>query len=507
MADNRLTRQQIYDRIRSSSKESYILSEMKRLGFWSVKDGASAVSEALINKEASLEKELNQLLAQNRKFNNREAVLKEMRLKRMAEARQKREENKKKREQKRYEKAEAWRARKQQEILYLGEGVSAGLHYTDTNEALLCEKELPVITTEKQLAEYMGIALQELHFLAFSRRVSTVNHYRKFYLPKKSGGKRLIAAPMPRLKNSQYWILNNILARIPVHAAANGFVADKSIVTNARPHLDKEVVINIDVKDFFPSIHFARVKGVFVKLGYSEKIATVLSLLCTEPVTQEISIDGRNYFVQKGQRVLPQGAPGSPVITNILCHHLDQRMQGVAAKHQYTYTRYADDITFSGSENTLHAQALLWRIKKIVQEEGFTVHPDKVHVMRKGARQEVTGVVVNKQLGIQREKLRQFRALLHNIKVKGWENAQWGNGNIISSILGYINYIKMIDPAKAAVFQQQVNVLFQQPGFSAIQQQVQPQASAAATTHDPTTNPQPAPGKGTEGDENWWKVV
>ncbi|MBX2921784.1 MAG: RNA-directed DNA polymerase [Chitinophagaceae bacterium] len=188
---------------------------------------------------------------------------------------------------------------------------------------------------------------------------------------------------MPRLKKAQHWMLQHILYKVPVHAQANGFVPRKSIVSNAASHIGKNVVVNADVKDFFPSITFKRVKALFGKLGYADKIATILSLLCTEPVTEEVMLDGKKYFVQKGERVLPQGAPTSPAVTNILCFRLDKRLSGVAKKFGCSYTRYVDDITFSGTLNNNDAPKIVWHIKKTLSEEGLTIHPDKIRVMQK----------------------------------------------------------------------------------------------------------------------------
>jgi RNA-directed DNA polymerase len=460
MADNKLTRQQIYDRIRETSKEEFILEEMKRLGFWGKKDGDPSVPELLIKKEAELQKELNKLWEEKRKYQNKEAVLKEMRMKRMAEAKLKRAETKKKKEQERFEKAAAWQVKKKSEIIYLGEDVSQGLHFNENKIDALQKNDLPIFVNEMELATAMGIELKELRFLAFNRKVSTVSHYQKFYMPKKSGGKRQISAPMPRLKKAQHWILENILNKVPLHHAANGFAVNRSIVTNAQPHVGKDLVLNMDVKDFFPSIHFKRVKGLLQKLGYSQKIATIISLICTEAPTEEVSIDGKNYFVQKGNRVLPQGAPSSPAITNILCYKLDKRLQGLATKLNCNYTRYADDVSFSAGKD-VDAQQLVWRIKKIMQDEGFTVHPDKIRIMRKGTQQEVTGVVVNKELSVSRKKLRAFRALLHNIKTKDSNGMQWGTGSLINSIIGYANFVKMVHPEKGNKFKKTIGTLFQ----------------------------------------------
>lgn len=501
MADIRLTRQQIYDRIRESSKEEFILEEMKRLGFWGKKDGEPSVPELLIRQEAELQKELNKLWEEKRKYQNREAVLKEMRMKRMAEAKLKREENKKKREQLRFEKAAAWKNKKASEIIYLGEGVSAGLNHTENNTEALQKNNLPVFANETALAAAIGIDLKELRFLAFNRKVSTVSHYVKFYLPKKSGGKRMISAPMPRLKKVQYWILENLLNKVPLHNAANGFTINRSIVTNAQPHVGKELVINMDVKDFFPSVHHKRVKGLLQQLGYAEKIATILSLICTEAVTDEVTIDGKNYFVQKGNRVLPQGAPTSPAITNILCFKLDKRLQGLAAKLNCSYTRYADDITFSGSGDT-DAQQLVWRIKRILQDEGFVPHPDKIRIMRKGTQQEVTGVVVNKQLNVNRKKLREFRSLLHHLKQKQSTGLKWGNGALTNSILGYANFVKMVNPVKGAKIQQQIIALLKDNALPM-------PAKSTAVTPSKHELPPSADNKLPEKDKDkpWWNII
>lgn len=506
MADNRTTRQALYDRIRESSKDAVVLEEMKRMGFWGKNDNAPLVPELLITKELELNKELQKLYEEKRKYQNKEAVLKEMRLKRMAETRQKREENKKKKEQQRFERAEAWKKKKETEIIYLGEDVSIGLNNIENNITALQQHNLPVFNNENDLALAMSIPLKELRFLAFSRKVSTVSHYRKFYISKKSGGKRLISAPMRRLKQVQYWILHNILNRVTIHPAVHGFTQHRSIISNAQPHVGKAVVVNIDVKDFFPSVHYKRVKGLLHQLGYSEKIAVILALLCTEAVTEEVAIDGRNYFVQKGERVLPQGAPTSPAITNILCYKLDKRLQGLANKTQCSYTRYADDITFSFNHSEVDAQQLVWRIKKVLTNEGFTVHPDKIRIMRKGACQEVTGVVVNQQLGINRKKLRQFRAVLHQLKTKDASTVKWGNGNLASAITGYANFVKMVKPAQGSAFQNQINVLLQTQRLQYPVTEIRVPENNNETP--PASNNSNDNNNGNEGDDKpWWNVV
>lgn len=502
MADNKLTRQQLYDRIRESSKDAVVLEEMKRLGFWPKGDESPTVPELLINKEAALNKEFRELFEKHRQYQNKEAVLKEMRLKRMAAAKVKREENKKKREQQRFEKAAAWKKRKETEILYLGEDVSIGLNNMAGNADALHKHHLPAFANENELAAAMGIELKALRFLAFSRKVSTVSHYRKFYLPKKSGGKRLISAPMPRLKKVQYWILENILNKVAVHQAVHGFTLNRSIISNAQLHVGKKVVLNLDVKDFFPSIHFKRVKGLLQQLGYSEKIATILSLLCTEAVTEEVALDGGNYFVQKGNRMLPQGAPTSPAITNILCYKLDKRLQGLATRHQCHYTRYADDVTFSWNSTDINPQQMVWRIKKILADEGFVVHPDKIRVMHQGARQEVTGIVVNEKLGIDRNKLRQFRALLHQLQTKDAAELMPGQVSPANAVIGYTNFVKMVKPAQGAAFARTIDKLFQTGRLQYLVKDAPPVLNGNPAP-SPTSNPPANKGD----DKPWWNVT
>lgn len=502
MADNRNIRQELYDRIRESSKDEVVLEEMKRMGFWAKDENGPTVPELLIKKEVELNKELNKLYEEKRKYQNREAVLKEMRLKRMAESRLKREENKRKKELARLEKAEAWKKKKDTEIIYLGEGVSVGLNNNDNNLAALQKHNLPVFNNENELANAIGIPLKELRFLSFNRRVSTVSHYRKFYIPKKSGGKRLISAPMPRLKQVQYWLLENIFNKVAIHPAVHGFALQRSIISNAQPHVGKTVVVNIDVKDFFPSIHYKRVKGLLQQLGFGEKIAVIMALLCTEAVTEEVEIDGKNYFVQKGNRVLPQGAPTSPAITNILCYKLDKRLQGLAAQTQCSFTRYADDITFSFNNETTNAQQLVWRIKKVLADEGFTVHPDKIRIMRKGACQEVTGVVVNEKLGISRKKLRQFRAVLHQLKTKDAAELKWGHGNLASAVTGYANFVKMIKPVQGAALQNTIVNLLQ---TNRLQYPLAVPAAKKNIQAPPAQNNDLAAKK--DDDKPWWNVM
>ncbi|RZK12965.1 MAG: RNA-directed DNA polymerase [Flavobacterium sp.] len=480
---------------------------MQRLGFWPKNDNAPTLPEQLIKKEGELQRELSTLLQEKRKFEDKEAMLAQMRKKRMEEAKKKREQTKQKREAKRIEKAEKWKASKEKEIIYLGEKVSGGLNAKESDVPALDSKGLPTFTEETELAQAMGITISQLRFFCYHRSVATTTHYKRFGIKKKSGGMRIISAPMPRLKAAQYWVFHNVLNKLRHHEAAHGFVRERSILSNAKEHLNKEVVVNIDLKDFFPSIHFKRVKGLFHKLGYSEKIATIFSLLCTEPDVEEVELDAKTYFVAKGKRALPQGAPTSPAITNLLCYKLDCRLHGVAKAMGLSYTRYADDMTFSGDgEAAAKVQQLLWRLHRIIKDEGFTIHPKKIHVMRKGARQEVTGIVVNKQPGINRQTLHRFRALLNKIEKKGIEGKRWRGGNVIAEIAGYAEFVSMVKPAQGVKFKDQVRRILQQPDVIEHLQKAPLQAVHASHASKPIKDTHSNSDRN-ESSKPWWDVL
>ncbi len=465
VAPGALTRQELYDKIRETSKDEYILAEMKRLGFWKTNEDKPTEAESLIERRTALESELNALVRKQRMYENPEAALRALRKKRMEDAREKRAETRTKRADERHEKALDWHNRQQQEISWLGEAVSLGLGQKEGQAARLQKFDLPAFDTHKTLAKAMGITLNELRFLSYDRATSKVSHYKHFQIAKKTGGFRNISAPMPRLKRVQYWVLENILSKVPLHDAAHGFIGGRSILTNAQPHVGKDVVLNLDLKDFFPTISYRRVKGLFHQAGYSESLATVLALICCEPDVQEVEMDGEHYFVQQGERHLPQGAPTSPMISNIICRSLDRRLQGLATKYGFTYTRYADDLTFSGNEEARRAvKKLLWGVQNIVTAEGFVLHPDKTRIMGKGRKQEVTGLVVNERLSVDRKTIKAFRSLLHQASKNGLTGRTWNGSKtdkqLLRSMLGYANFVAMVLPEKGAGFKAKAQEIF-----------------------------------------------
>ncbi|MDY8135075.1 reverse transcriptase family protein [Aquimarina sp. 2201CG5-10] len=467
MADSATRRQEIYDKIKESSKDQYILEEMKRLGFWNEGEVDFETVNQYFKEENELSGKLQKLLREKRLIENPETFLAQKHKERKLASKQSQKETKERREKLRQEKADRWKQSKEKDIIFLGEGYSHTLHHKSSNPNRLRQAKLPVLHNAEDIAKAMGISIGQLRFLSFSRKNSKISHYKRFKIPKKTGGFRLISAPQPKLKEAQHWILENVLNKVTVHPKAHGCVVGRSIKTNALPHVRQDVVINQDLKNFFPSIVYSRIKGVFQALGYSNQVATIFALICSEPKIVEVSVLGENYYAQRGERFLPQGSPCSPAITNILCRKLDYRLDGLARKYGFNYTRYVDDLTFSGGRDQYtHITNILKYSNRVVKEENFTLHPDKLRIMKKGVRQEVTGVVVNEKPNIDKKSLKRFRALLYQIEKDGLEGKVWtGKADILAQIHGYANFINQIDPEKGKKYKEQVDVILERYNY------------------------------------------
>ncbi len=351
--------------------------------------------------------------------------------------------------------------RRANDIIYLGPGVSGRLGDRRTNVEALEDQGLPVLATPKDVAEALEISIPSLRWLCYHQEAVGRSHYVYFEIPKRSGGKRLLAAPHRRLAAAQRWILDNILAVLDVEEPAHGFVKGRSVASNAAPHVGRDVVLNFDLQDFFPSITFGRVRGVFETLGYSPAVATILALLCTECPRRKITYAGETYWVSVGARGLPQGACTSPALSNRVARRLDRRLQGMASKHGWAYTRYADDLTFSAPEGHRKGIPLLMaRVRHIVGEESFALNVRKGRIQRKGRRQTVTGIVVNDKPGLDRREVRRLRAILHQAGKTGLaaQNRE-GREDFEAWLRGKIAYLSMIDRDKGQRMRQQLDVL------------------------------------------------
>jgi len=311
-------------------------------------------------------------------------------------------------------KKKAWQAYKAHHIVHLGEGV----YWTDDTSGDKWDLE----------------------------NASTHSHYERFEIPKRNGTMREIWAPRPKLKKAQRWVNQEITSQLLVHGAAHGFLAGRSIVSNATPHTDSKVIVKLDVENFFPSISWKRVKGVFRKAGYNEQVATLLALLCTESPRKAVEHDGENYFIALGDRCLPQGAPTSPALTNALCLSMDRRLTGIANKYGWRYSRYADDLTFScpkSKKKDPEISHLLGSVQRVMGEEGFKVKQEKTRVIHQGSNHSVTGLVVNEKgtPRVNRKLKRQMRAAIHNLQ----QGKPLPEGESLSRLRGYAAFIMMTD--------------------------------------------------------------
>jgi retron-type reverse transcriptase len=284
-------------------------------------------------------------------------------------------------------------------------------------------------------------------------------------VPKRDGTPRLISAPKPDLKRAQRWVARNVTEHLPVHSAAHGFLAGRSIVTNAEVHAGAQIVVKMDLQGFYPTVTFRRVKGLLRRAGLGEQVATLMALLATESPREEQVLRGKTYHVATGPRSLPQGAPTSPSISNALCLRLDCRLSGLARKLGCRYTRYADDLTFSfhGKRTPEDLKnpigRLLRAVDEIVTSEGFVVHPRKTRVMRSGARQTVTGLVVN--AAADRPAARVPRTTQRNLRaaIKNRELGRPGKGESLAQLRGMCAFVMMTDKERGQALMDRVDRL------------------------------------------------
>ncbi|MCI0459368.1 MAG: RNA-directed DNA polymerase [Gemmataceae bacterium] len=342
--------------------------------------------------------------------------------------------------------------RRATDILFLGRGVSGRLGQRESDSKKLRAIGLPLLSTPADVAKALNLTIPKLRWLAFHTEVASRIHYVHFTVPKRSGGTRTLSAPHRTLAAAQRWIFENVVGKLPAEAPAHGFLSGRGILSNAQEHTSRAVVVNMDLEGFFPNITFPRVASVFHRLGYSPAVATILALLCTECPRKEVRYEGKPYFVATGPRGLPQGACTSPGLSNQVARRLDKRLSGLAAKLGLTYTRYADDLTFSGGpELNERVGYLMARVRHIAQEEGFAVNEKKSRVLRRNARQLVTGLVVNEKPGVKRSEVRRLRAILHRAGFEGLaKQNREGRPNFRAWLLGKIAYVSMARPEVGA---------------------------------------------------------
>lgn len=309
--------------------------------------------------------------------------------------------------------------------------------------------DLPQLATLDALADWLMVPLERLDYLAdITHRYEAhgdmaVNQYHYHLHPKKTGGHRLIEAPKQGLKALQRQILRGIIDRVPTHPDAFGFVPGKTCWHAAQRHCNEDVVICFDLREFFPSIASARIFGLFRSLGYPQTIAHYLTGLCT--TTTPPRVFERMSFTQRHMYRaphLPQGAPTSPALANHMAFGLDRRLAGLAKKLGASYSRYADDLCFSGDREI--TKPVLRTVPEIVQSEGFTLNLGKTRVMPQTGAQRVTGIIVNQHLNIDRQTFDRIKATIHALNTP--KDPRRADPMVAARLRGQIDWVTTLNP-------------------------------------------------------------
>ena len=325
---------------------------------------------------------------------------------------------------------------------------------------------VPALPGTGALAAWLGIEAGQLDWLAdrkgLERTVGseTLRRYRYRWVPKRSGGQRLLEAPKGRLRTIQRRILDGILSAIPSHEAAHGFRSGHSPLTHAALHAGRAVVIRADLRAFFAEVPPPRVLGIFRTAGYPEDVARTLVGLATNRAPRAVLAEGRPGAAGEVESMfhlrrrlaephLPQGAPTSPALANLCAFSLDARLAALARTMGATYSRYADDLTFSGEDALAAAVPRLLRlVAAIADHEGFALNPRKTRVMRARVQQRVTGIVVNRHPNVPRPAYDALKATLTNCLRHGPSTQTRGAPRFRDQLRGRIAWVAQVHPAR-----------------------------------------------------------
>lgn len=289
----------------------------------------------------------------------------------------------------------------------------------------LYSKNLPIIFDQTHLALLLGIDNEYLHRMSNAPEF----FYRTFYIQKRNGKRRRIDEPLPDLKKVQSWILNEILYKVPCSKFAKAYVPNICIKDNSRFHRKQKIVMTVDLKDFFPSIKSGFILNLFLSIGYNLPTAVILTRLSCL------------------RESLPQGAPTSAYLSNLVMLQFDNIISRYCTAHNIRYTRYADDLTFSGD---FDIAALLYLIDKELKYLNLQRNPKKFKVMRNGNRQTATGIIVNEKQQLPREYRMKIRQEVHYIQQFGLDDhlAHIGEtrANYLDHLIGKIDYSLFVNP-------------------------------------------------------------
>jgi retron-type reverse transcriptase len=325
--------------------------------------------------------------------------------------------------------------------------------------------QLPAIESVGALGEWLSLNAGDLEWFAdlcglAHQGSPQLSHYNYRVLDKRSG-LRLIEAPKTRLKKLQRQILSQILERVPSHPSVHGFIKGRSILSCVAPHVGQRVILGMDLQDFFPSFAARRIQALFRTLGYPESVADRLGGICTTVTPRGVwsrdKFDPHLAWLERQHARdlycrphLPQGAPTSPAIANICFYKTDCRLDGLARSCGATYTRYADDLAFSGGrafERGIERFSI--HVAAILLEEGFHVNHRKTRVMRQGVRQHVVGLVANQHPNIIRSDFERLKATLTNcVRLGPASQNRIAHPEFRSHLEGRVGFVETVNAAK-----------------------------------------------------------
>lgn len=332
------------------------------------------------------------------------------------------------------------------------EFISETLSYADG----LDSKGLPVIFDQQHLSYLLCMEHRNLRQLV----KSASSYYKYFAIKKRRGGLRRIMSPYSELRDVQTWIKENILDKIELPNCVKAFVKGRNIMENAKMHEGRKYILKVDITNFFESIGVRQVYVAFRKMGYDRSVAAWLANLCTAKIEdykyeqledQEEIQKLFNDLYHKSEPFLVQGAPTSPGLANIICNRMDKRMMGLANKHGFTYSRYADDMTFSADKKDRLPKVSM--IRKIVETEGFHLNDEKIELLHEGNRQIVTGLLVDNHVRVPGRYKKDIKRHIHFcLKYGGREHFhRIAPGKAFGKewLAGRIRYIHSVEPETA----------------------------------------------------------
>ncbi len=332
-----------------------------------------------------------------------------------------------------------------------------------TAPAALVTLPLPELTTWTDVSAWLSLTDKETAWFAVCRSQQSriteprLHHYRYAWMPKRSGGMRLIEAPKSRLKAIQRKILHEILNRVPPHSSAHGFCRGRSTKTFAAPHVGQEAVLRLDLKDFFHSVPVPRIGALFRRLGYPSTVSWLLQGFCTTSLSP--SLAGKPYEDlpwQQRKRLegkhLAQGAPTSAQLANLCAWRLDCRLDGLARRFGLSYTRYADDMAFSGPYSLAQRRDFLEAlVGAIALDEGFRLNHRKTRLRLESQRQYLAGIVVNEKVNSRRAEWDRLKAILHNCRKNGPQSQNIDDHpDFEAHLRGRVAYLSWLNPQRAA---------------------------------------------------------